>query len=290
MAGRDPLSFSQWAMFAALLANRPLEALSYRKYRDVPSYFNTGARRGAGLHLALGNAFHILGRYREELDLGLETEREFPEDPPSWLTMQIQARAALGEVHEVERLVAKSEGLRAEGAGSSRALIAGLELAAHGHPKEARGMFQRALSWVRSTAAQQSTTSEQLRRDSIDVLYYCEEYEAALAASQSWLARDSLNWEAILDVGQSAARLGDRATALRMEARLASVHRPNLRGADTWGRATIISDLGDQARAVALLRQAYHEGSAFDHTIHRDPELSRLRGYPPFEEWIRPKG
>jgi hypothetical protein len=47
---------------------------------------------------------------------------------------------------------------------------------------------------------------------------------------------------------------------------------------------------GQRELAVRLLHQATSEGKTFDNTIHHLYEFERLRGYEPFEQWLRPKG
>jgi hypothetical protein len=55
----------------------------------------------------------------------------------------------------------------------------------------------------------------------------------------------------------------------------------------TWSSA-IVGALGDKARAVQLLRRSKEHGATME-TWHYAPQLDALRGYPPFEELIRPQ-
>jgi hypothetical protein len=41
---------------------------------------------------------------------------------------------------------------------------------------------------------------------------------------------------------------------------------------------------------MELLRDAYARGRAFTIFLHRDMDLEPLRDYPPFQEFIAPKG
>jgi hypothetical protein len=41
---------------------------------------------------------------------------------------------------------------------------------------------------------------------------------------------------------------------------------------------------------MVLLRNAYAQGKAFDLLPHLDPDLEPLHEYPPFQEFLRPKG
>ena len=291
IATRIPITVSANVADAALNTNRPLEAISYGKYRDVPTILTRLQRGRVWSHSGQGYSLHMLGRYKEELAMALETRQEFPNSAVEWITMEIQARAGLGQVQEVERLVSESEGLQGGGFWvSSRAMLAGVELAAHGYREAARAMFRRNVEWFRTAAAQQSRHTARIASDSLGALMAVEDYRSTFSAAQSWLAHDSLNADALYFAGLSAAWLGDRATALRMEARLAALKQPYLFGQATEGRAAIVAALGDKGRALDLLRQAYREGHYFGHTAHREPDFEPLHNYPPFREFLRPKG
>jgi hypothetical protein len=61
-------------------------------------------------------------------------------------------------------------------------------------------------------------------------------------------------------------------------------------GEHTYYRAGIAANLGERERAVELLRDAFAQGQYFGYSLHNSLALEPLRGYPPFEELIRPKG
>jgi hypothetical protein len=69
---------------------------------------------------------------------------------------------------------------------------------------------------------------------------------------------------------------------------LGSLRRPWLHGEHLYWRAAIIGALGEHALAVQLLRQANHEGQAMM-SWHAAPPLAALRGFPQFEDLIRPR-
>ncbi len=48
--------------------------------------------------------------------------------------------------------------------------------------------------------------------------------------------------------------------------------------------------LGEQDRAVSLFLQAHAEKWRFGSFTHLGVAVERLRGYEPFEEFLRPKG
>jgi tetratricopeptide (TPR) repeat protein len=91
--------------------------------------------------------------------------------------------------------------------------------------------------------------------------------------------------------GFVAAMCGDTAQALEDDKWLAEFDgRYNKRGQATHGRAFIAGALGQRAEAMFLLRQAYQQGRRFWMDMEWLLEFDPLRSYPPFEEWLRPKG
>lgn len=97
-----------------------------------------------------------------------------------------------------------------------------------------------------------------------------------------------MTWAAL---GFCAARRGDREEAMRVSDWLATVERerPYSHGDYTYWRAGITAWLGDKAEAVNLLRAAYRQGKTYGLWLHRQIDFESLRGYPAFEEFVRPK-
>jgi serine/threonine-protein kinase len=91
-------------------------------------------------------------------------------------------------------------------------------------------------------------------------------------------------------LGTLAARRGEHAEAVRISEELAGIDRPFLQGSNTYWGACIAALLWEKEQAVYLLRQAHEEGVWLDIWIHTDMDLEPLRGYPAFEEFMRPKG
>jgi hypothetical protein len=95
---------------------------------------------------------------------------------------------------------------------------------------------------------------------------------------------------ALAAVGMIEAKLGNRIEAEGIAQRLADWDEPYLFGEGLLLQASIHAYLEDLDLAVQLLEQAVAEGYTDRMTLHRDPILKPLRGYPPFEEFLRPKG
>jgi len=96
--------------------------------------------------------------------------------------------------------------------------------------------------------------------------------------------------EALGFLGEVAAALGDTTVARDIEQQFAGLDGPYQRGHWTLHRAQILAMLAERELAVSMLRQAFAEGEQYNIWVHREPALESLRGYPPFEELVRPKG
>ena len=83
---------------------------------------------------------------------------------------------------------------------------------------------------------------------------------------------------------------GEEFEADQIAAGLAARRGPYLRGRHTLGRAAIAAGLGQRQQAITLLQQALTEGQEYSVGLHADLWFASLRGYPPFEELLRPKG
>ena len=65
---------------------------------------------------------------------------------------------------------------------------------------------------------------------------------------------------------------------------------PYLFGSNTYGRACIAAILGDKEQAVALLKESFLQGREFGTGVHKDFAFESLWDYPPFIEFLKPKG
>lgn len=93
----------------------------------------------------------------------------------------------------------------------------------------------------------------------------------------------------------AAWRAGDVATSTKIEDELRRLDRPYVRGEHLFLLALLAAQRGEKDRAVLLLREALVQGyangvEAISFTAHRFSQFEPLRGYPPFEELVKPKG
>ena len=87
-------------------------------------------------------------------------------------------------------------------------------------------------------------------------------------------------------LGQGVANSVGMALAERW---LAELDRPFLLGADTWARARLAAALGEGERAVALLQQAFREGTYFGIWIHNEPDFVPLHDLASYQAFVRPR-
>ena len=273
--------------------NRPAEAI--RDLMSLPADWEAlGQSFDYQPTATLASAYHMNRDYDGQLKVAREGERRFP-GVLLFYAHEAGALAARGRLDEVEKVI---EACEAQGGfrpsrpfgtpGDVIFTIAG-ELRAHGHREESLKTVERAIAWYRARPAAEAAkflTGFML----MQALCQSERWAEAKAVADPLLAKnpDGINvrgW-----VGTLAARLGDVSQARRIEGELAAVTRPYLYGRQTYNRACIAAQLGEKDRSVALLRDAFAQGFAFDMEIHTDIDLEPLWGYPPYEELMKPKG
>ncbi len=252
----------------------------------------------------LAGAYHVLGRHQDELRVAKRGRQLFPASL-SVLGVELRARAALGQEDEVVRLLGEAHGMTPDpslaneigaGVGFWQPYEAALEFRAHGYPDAYRRAIARAEDALAATSAGDTTTTA-ARWSRAAVSYAAERWEEARTSYAELQAADPTNIEFLGGLGTSEARLGHREAAAAVGSRLAHLDRPYSYGRTQYWRARIAAVLGDRDGAVTLLRQAlsagfactYHE-EPLTEACHRDIDFERLRGYPPFDELMRPKG
>jgi tetratricopeptide (TPR) repeat protein len=236
-------------------------------------------------------ALHLLGRDEKALEIALEGRRRFPERE-SFEQLELWARIALGQLQFADSSVEVS---REEGDWLTVWKIAN-ELSVHGFPGAARRIWEEEVQrfesdpWYVDTA-----TSAPRPGPRAYVLHLLGRNEEAHALTEEALAANPdlpgvLGW-----VGLTAAVTGDSVQACEVERFFADMVDPPPTG--TLWQVWIAAALGEKERAVRLLRKAEREGRVTrggfrfgDLDVHREPAYQRLRGYPAFEEFMKPKG
>ena len=273
----------------AIAIHRPREALSVL----AKLHPDRGALQGRTAYYNwLNIANHLIGAHEQELEAARRGRRQYPNNIAT-LRHELLALAALGRVREVNKGLDEIPSLPAHGLQKPGAVMreAALELRAHGYPDGSREVLQRAIAWLDSRPRPEQAT-EASRFDRLQTLYAARRWEPARAIAEQLVKEhpDNVTYQGL--VGVLAAVRGDRRGAERADSVLVARRGPFVRGLPTYWRGCIAAQLGDRARAVTLLIQADAEGLNlfFVQSYHADPSLERLTGYPPFQEFLRPKG
>jgi tetratricopeptide (TPR) repeat protein len=248
-------------------------------------------------------AHHLLGNQERELELASEGYQLNP-DRMLMLAWNVRALAGLGRWDEIRPLLARAGSIRGPDrmTAGTVMLMGARELRRHGHSDEARACLEEALQWV-SSKASDGSNSASLPAFRAEVLYELGalQQNQGLEVAATALRQARLEFEALAKgapenpsflghLGGIYARLGEVAGAREMSDSLRGLDRPYLRGQHTYWRARIAALLGEEDEAVRLLWQSVGEGVPFGLGMHANPDLEPLHGFPPFEEFIRPKG
>ena len=233
-------------------------------------------------------AHHLLGDDEGALTIAREGRRRYPESQGA-LVAEIIPLAALGRESDIEACIDESLRLPADATDNPSKLmrIALVELRGHGHEDIARRVTERAAHWL-TTQPQPTTTDDKLLR--LKLLYAMEHWDDAwtLVDRLPSDVTDTVTWLGYR--GVLAARRGEKAEAQRVARVLAVRPYPYSYGQPALWRARIAAVLGDRDQAVALVREAFAQGLAVDLYLHALIDFAPLRGYPPFDELMRPRG
>ncbi len=236
---------------------------------------------------------HELGEHERELREVRRGQRLHPEIS-GLRDKEAYALAALGRLDEMERVVKERLSLASARQRSSLFQSLGLELRIHGHREASSAMLARSLEALQGCSLEEARTQE--ARADLALLYRLAGRFDESRGIYEQLARESpadsemaLVWAG--HRGVVAALRGKRGEALRISDDLGHIERPYLFGVHTYERARIAAQLGEKERAVDLLRTAIAQGfilSSESTGLHVEPSFEPLRGYPPFEELVKP--
>ena len=219
------------------------------------------------------------------------------------LFMEARALVGLGRLSQLERVLGEMVRL---GTDQRSLLRIAEELRAHGHQREARHIEQQILAWYETDPEHRAPAPP----DSVtwaSALVLADRLPEAHGIVRELVDRypDHIGFRGFL--GVIAALAGDVEEASRIDRELAQREGKYLLGNHYAWRARIAASLGEREQAVDLLRSAFTQGvrihpsdwrTGFEDGWgewelvwpHSEPEFESLRGYPPFEELMRPKG
>ncbi|MDH3459170.1 MAG: FlgO family outer membrane protein, partial [Gemmatimonadota bacterium] len=264
----------------ALRVNRPREALAL--WRDIhplkwrPGYWTIPM-----------TAYHMLGDHESELDITRQGLERFPQHPLLMLG-EVSALAALDRKDAAQ---AGAERIRSLPARERPLWVLGWaidELRVHGHREAAQEALRESIAWLTS----QPHDTERSRAELAGLLYRAEQWDEARTLYEGLAEEFPENTWYLADIGRLAARTGDRDEALRISEDLRSPSHNLMEGYRTQARARIAAVLGDRQQAMTLLREAFDWGAQWNRwpPLHCDMDFESLHDYPPFQEFLRPKG
>lgn len=287
----EPLAPASWIVNygiqqEALVLNRP--QLTVAAFSRLP--LEDQAWRSNGWRLGiLSRALHLLGDYERER---IESRRARGYEPGNlhYLADEVRPLAALGDVAAL--VLAIDEALATPPtAGRPIRVIerAVRELRVHGREADAQAIARRGLDWLRSRPAREST-GEESRADLARMLYLGGRWDEAIEELRRLEQAQPASVEYVGLLGAIFAGRADRARALGYDERLRRIAATERHGRDAYWRACIAALLGEDDRAVGLLRDAFAAGHFRGLEIHQSHELQRLREFPPFIALVTPEG
>ena len=291
------------AAAAALYANRPQRALEMFSTID-PRTDLSWSTDSSHLEYWGGKteALHLLGRHAEELS----EANAMPNVAPlsrSWL--RGRALAALGRSAEALALIdtaltqqtetSNNMGLAPYTNGRPQyaatpawvAVWIAREMAVHGDTASVRKAAARALAWYRARPADERSTLEErvVEAWSLELMGSFAEAERV---TRGLFEEDSTNIDYRAMLAGLAAERGDSLRTDSIDDWLARQHGDLVSWTASYYRARDAALLGRDAKAIALLRQAFEEG-AWPYYLRNEPAFARLSTDPAFESLVAPK-
>jgi len=231
------------------------------------------------------NAYHLLGRYEDELAMTLR----WKEAAPTSYVVHVEARAlaALGHFDELDDLVTEVFNTRKRSVWVGTRLL-GLAEMLWGLGQRPKGieMAERAAEWWSDTTI--VNDADECDLCLAECLFWADRVEEALPIFRELAATERY---AAVYLALSEARLGNRDSAEQVMDR-AIKEFYEVEGARVWNkplnRARLAAELGDRDGALHHLREAIALG--YPRWIDLPWLLVELRDDPEFQEIMRPKG
>jgi tetratricopeptide (TPR) repeat protein len=275
------------AMHTHFRTNRLNEALGYYERRD------TMDTRGVLRDDIAADIYDQLGRYEDVLALARSTKAR-----DGAFLQEVSALAAQGDIDEIERVIAQSHTLRGQADPIWLIGRAALELSIHGWEKESRVYAERVLAEMRQWPDSLDRAGMMYRRDALAIL---GRYEDAARSLEELGRRNPAEARASrIQAMPFRIAAGDTVGALALvdsirTQPLTAFYPWSSKGAPLYFGAQILSLLGRKEQAVFMLREALNNGARIAEPPDYSPHMrlrwvwAPLRGYPPFEELVRPR-
>jgi len=243
----------------------------------------------------VAHAHHALGEYEEQLRWAKVGRQRYPDVGTFFFHVAV-ARAAMGQVDAVEGVMDECSRVRLRESGMNAGEVmawAAKELKYHGYRKQGENLAVRAAEWYDNHWAGVDLSA----RDSEDL----EWYSSSLGVAGRWgearvplLELKERGYRPVYvagALGVIAAHQGDREEALRFLNDLPEHGTQFGRAERAFWWACIASYLGEEDRAIDLLRLALNEGYYMNsYWLHTDINLEPVWDNSEFLELIRPQG
>ncbi|MEJ2678070.1 MAG: hypothetical protein P8174_03220 [Gemmatimonadota bacterium] len=266
-----------------LRINRPRAALDYFLSIDPDRGW---MRTWQAYWIRLTDAYHMLGRHRDELRAARRGRVRYP-DVIGAVRLEVRALAAMGDVRAIREAVAQASAMPMRSVSPGAVMLAAAEeLDAHGHGG-AREMAAAAVDWYTDAARSEPET---WRPSLAWALLVAGRWDEAEDVFKQLHADQPDRPDYLGALGVLAAHCADSAEVRRIDAALAAMAGPHTLGENTYWRAAAAAWAGQPERAMELLKQAFAEGQSSWGYLHSAPELRPLRSLPAFQSFIEPRG
>jgi tetratricopeptide (TPR) repeat protein len=230
-------------------------------------------------------AFHVLGRFEEELAAAREGLADWP-NHIGLMDRELRAFVGMGRLDAVDSVLAVMATLPPQDAWDPalRPVWAAVELQSHGYEAEAEALMQDAIDRF-SARTNASNPDWGLGRTH----YYARGWSDAEVHFRMVAPEVAERPDFMWYYGVTLAKLGDVDGARAMIEAAGRLDRSNLRGRHIFAQAMITAALGERDEAIQLFQEAFANGAYHGMWVHLDPAVDDLRGYPPFESLVRPR-
>jgi TolB-like protein len=243
-------------------------------------------RRWIPYYEVLGSAYHLAGRFSDELAVGEEARRRYSDRLYAFLP-SVRALGALDRIPALNEVLAGAANLSPDPYGTTISKLyveAGDELRAHGDAPGSQIYYLKALA---STKASPSTAS---KRENLRVTAAAQRglghWSEVISTAEALAQLDSAEPDYRGLLGTAFARVGKNSEAASILSALDTDHRPYLFGRVPLAEARIATALGHTDEALADLRRSFAEGRQFDLWVHRDADFDALRPLPQFQALV----
>jgi len=278
------------AMWTSVRARRPEAALRFFALRDTTTAWGEDWQPWDSF---AGQAYHMLGRFDEELAVARAAKAREPRYYSHW-AREVTALAALGRTDEIEGIITESHGLETQGAPVRLMNVAASELSRHGRPEEAHAYAEGVVTgleqWPDSLRTARGT--EDIRRNALRILGRHGEVVRIYEEQSRTATTGGLQYR-ILGMKERIL-LGDTAGALALVDSLRT--QPlSAYGSTIWGTkgvplyhaAGILSLLGRTDAAVAMLRDALNNGARLGPDEPLQWYWAPIKDHPGFQELVK---